>query len=268
VSIAARRRASSAGAVRDDTVSTGRIETAAAAAAGGCGARRVVSGGGLGSGCGAAAGLAACNTNRPWRRAAPSGTVVPWQGRTVAMLLCADAGDASADLASGAMACPSCGAGRLRSWGYGRGRAVRVPGGTRVLCPRRARCRSCAATHILLPAWAVSRRADSAGVIARAAAASVLHGTGTARLGAELGVPAATVRGWLRRLRGRAGQLLQEATSEFGRLVAVIETGEGRDPCPPGPTGSVLGDALALVAACEHAAIRWHGRGPGTSRCC
>jgi hypothetical protein len=97
-------------------------------------------------------------------------------------------------------------------------------------------------------------------VIARAADASVLHGTGTARLGGQLGVPAATVRGWLRRLRDRAGQLLQEASSEFGRLVAVIETLEGRDPCPPGPTGTTLGDALALVAACAHAAIRWHGR--------
>jgi len=38
---------------------------------------------------------------------------------------------------------------------------------------------------------------------------------------------------------------------------------EGRDPCPPGPTGSVLGDALALVAACAHAAIAWHGRKTG-----
>jgi transposase-like protein len=97
-------------------------------------------------------------------------------------------------------------------------------------------------------------------VIARAAAASVLHGTGTARLGAELGVPAATVRGWLRRLRERAGQMLQEATAESGRLVAVIETPEGRDPSPPGPAGSRLGDALALVAACAVAAVRWHGR--------
>ena len=101
---------------------------------------------------------------------------------------------------------------------------------------------------------------DSAVVIARAAALTALHGTGTARLGAQLGVPAATVRGWLRRLRARAGQMLREATAEFGRLVAVIETPEGRDPCPPGPAGSVLGDALALVIACALAAIRWHGR--------
>jgi transposase-like protein len=173
------------------------------------------------------------------------------------VLLCADADAAAADLASGALACPSCGTGRLRAWGYGRERVIRAPGGER---RRRGRCRSCGATHILLPSWSAPRRAGAVGVIARAAAASVLHGTGTARLGVELGVPAATVRGWLRRLRERAGQVLQEATAEFGRLVAVIETPEGRDPCPPGPAGSRLGDALALVAACSVAAVRWHGQ--------
>lgn len=96
-------------------------------------------------------------------------------------------------------------------------------------------------------------------MIARAAARSALHRTGTAGLGAELGVPASTVRSWLRRLRGRAGQLLQEASSSFGLLVAVAVTREGRDPSPPGPTGSALGDALAAVAACALAAIGWHG---------
>ena len=33
------------------------------------------------------------------------------------MLLCADADAACAELASGVLACPSCGTGRLRSWG-------------------------------------------------------------------------------------------------------------------------------------------------------
>jgi hypothetical protein len=42
--------------------------------------------------------------------------------------------------------------------------------------------------------------------------------------------------------------------------VAAIKTPEGRDPCPPGPAGSPLGDALALVIACALATIRWHGR--------
>ena len=48
--------------------------------------------------------------------------------------------------------------------------------------------------------------------------------------------------------------MLQEATAGFGRLAAVIETPEGRDPSPPGPAGSLLGDALALAAACAVAA--------------
>jgi len=55
------------------------------------------------------------------------------------------------------------------------------------------------------------------------------------------------------------GQMLREAAAAFGFLVAVVEPPEGRDPSPPGPTGSLLGDFLAAVAACAHAAIRWHG---------
>ena len=38
------------------------------------------------------------------------------------MLLCTDAETASAALASGELACPSCHAGRLRPWGHGRER--------------------------------------------------------------------------------------------------------------------------------------------------
>ena len=54
------------------------------------------------------------------------------------MLLCADADDAAADLASGVLACPSCGTGRLRAWGYGRERIIRALGGERRgLRPRR-----------------------------------------------------------------------------------------------------------------------------------
>ena len=108
------------------------------------------------------------------------------------MLLCADAESASAALASGALTCPSCGTGRLRPWGHGREREIRMGGGQRErVRPRRGLCRSCRATHILLPSWAAPRRADAIGVIARAAALSALHGTGSARLGAQIGVPAA-----------------------------------------------------------------------------
>jgi Domain of unknown function (DUF6431) len=121
------------------------------------------------------------------------------------MLLCDDPDAASADLASGALACPSCRAGRLRAWGWGRERAIRTGAGTsRLVRPRRGRCRSCGATHVLLPSWAAPQRADAVRVIARAAAASVLHGTGTARLGGQLGVAAATVPGSCSRRRRRS----------------------------------------------------------------
>ena len=116
------------------------------------------------------------------------------------------------------------------------------------------RCGSCRATHVLLPSWSVTRRADAAGVIASAAVASALHGTGAARIGAQLGVPAATVRGWLRRLRSRAGAMRQDAMTIFGRITG------GRDAPYPEPSGSPLGDALAAVAACAHAAVAFCGR--------
>jgi hypothetical protein len=133
------------------------------------------------------------------------------------VLLCADGDAASADLASGELVCLSCGAGRLRPWGRGRERVIRLhDGATARPSPRRGRCGSCTATDILLPSWMASRRADAVGVIAAAAVASALHGTGAARIGADLGVPAATVRGWLRRLRVRAGAMRRTRWSSSG----------------------------------------------------
>jgi hypothetical protein len=127
-------------------------------------------------------------------------------------------------------------------------------GDTAQLSPRRSRCGSCQATHILLPSWLAARRADAVGVIAAAAAASALHGTGAARIGADLGVPAATVCGWRRRLRVRAGAMRQDAMVTFGHLTA------GCDAPFPEPSGSALGDALSAVAACAHAASTFRGR--------
>ena len=78
------------------------------------------------------------------------------------MLLCADAAAASADLAGGMLACPSCRAGRLKRWGYGRERAVRLLGGaTARLRPQPARCGSCRRTQVLLPSWCAPRRAGA-----------------------------------------------------------------------------------------------------------
>ena len=169
------------------------------------------------------------------------------------MLLCADAAAASADLAGGMLACPSCRAGRLKRWGYGRERAVRLLGGaTARLRPQRARCGSCRRTQVLLPSWCAPRRADAIEVIGTAAAMA-LAGAGYGRIGAGLGVPAATVRGWLRRLRSAAEAMRQDAMRQLGFAGGLA------DPPLPGPAASPLGDALNAVAACVHAAITRFG---------
>jgi hypothetical protein len=177
------------------------------------------------------------------------------------VLLCADADAASAGPGVRRAGVPVVRGGAAAAWGHGRERLMRLRGGARArLSPRLGRCGSCQTTH-LIPSWMASRRADVVGVIAAAAAGSALHGIGTARIGADLGVPAATVRGWLRRLRTRAGAMRRDAMAIFGRLTA------GRDAPFPEPSGSALGDALSAVAVCAHVAIifgRPHGRGLGT----
>ena len=125
-----------------------------------------------------------------------------------------------------------------------------LDGATARLRPQRARC-GCGRTHILLPSWCAPRRADAIEVIGTAAAAA-LHGTGSARIGRDLGIPAATVRGWLRRLRSRAGEMRQDAMYQLGFI-------GGADPALPEPSGSPLGDALNAVAVAAHAAITGYG---------
>lgn len=170
------------------------------------------------------------------------------------MLLCADAAAACADLAGGLLACPSCGTGRLAPWGHGRERVIRLLGGAATrLRPDRARCRSCRRTHIVLPSWSPPRRADAIEVIGTGLAAA-LSGAGSARIGADLGVPPATVRGWLRRLRGRAEEMRCFAMGQLGAI-------GGTDPALPGPDASPLHDALNAVAAAVHAVITGYGLG-------
>lgn len=173
-----------------------------------------------------------------------------------AVLLCLDADARAADLAAGELACLSCPDGRLAPWGYGRKRAVRLRGGRVArLRPRRARCRSCRRTHLLLPSWCASRRTDGIEVIG-AAAGLAMAGAGHRPIAAALGVPAGTVRGWLRRLRGRAEPLRQHAIGELNWLGFY----------PPGPprklAGSLLGEALNALAATVDCARRNFGYGP------
>lgn len=113
---------------------------------------------------------------------------------------------------------------------------------------------SCSQTHILLPSWCAPRRADALEVIGTGLAAA-LGGAGCVRIGADLGLPPGTVRGWLRRLRSRAEEMRCFAMFQLTRI-------GGTDPALPGPAASPLHDALNAVAAAAHAAITGYGLGP------
>ncbi len=160
-----------------------------------------------------------------------------------------DAAGVERMLEAGSLACPGCG-GRLARWGYARQRTVFGPGrSSQMVRPRRSRCTACRVTHVLLPARLLARRADEAAVIGAGLAAAAL-GRGYRQAAAELGVPADTVRGWLRRAAGRAGQV-REA---FTRAAAALSA----DPVPLEPAGSPLADAVVAVAAtAAAAAARW-----------
>ena len=103
-------------------------------------------------------------------------------------------------LADGDLCCPLCTTGQLVAWGYGRQRIVRDrEAATVTVRPRRTRCRSCSATHIVIPAALQPRHADTTAVIGTA----LLHkanGLGHRRIAAVIDRPVSTVRRWLRRL--------------------------------------------------------------------
>lgn len=97
-------------------------------------------------------------------------------------------------LTAGRVGCPGC-RGVLRPWGWARPRRVHGIGG--VIRPRRGRCGGCLVTHVLLPVTLLLRRPYAAEVIGAALLARA-GGHGHRWIGAALGVPAATVRGWPR----------------------------------------------------------------------
>jgi hypothetical protein len=168
------------------------------------------------------------------------------------VLLYLDPERVDADLAARRLACPSCASGRLAPWAHARSRVVSLLDGRRArLTLRRARCTDCRRTHVPLPSWCAPRRGHGVEVIATALA-DRLRGGGHRRIAERLGVPAGTVRGWLRRLGRRAEPLRAAAT---GHLY-------GLDPAAASlePTGSRLGDALAALAAAVHAAQHRLGR--------
>jgi hypothetical protein len=162
----------------------------------------------------------------------------------------ADAGSVERRLAAGDLLCPGCGF-RLSPWGWARQRVLRGPAEVTVrLRPRRAYCRRCATTHVLLPVVVLARRADLVEVIGAALVARAT-GAGSREIAALVGRPVDTVRGWLRRFAARAGPLREAFTA----LLCAVDT----DPRPPGPAGSLVADAVAAIAAAAAAVRRRWG---------
>jgi hypothetical protein len=147
------------------------------------------------------------------------------------------------DLAARRLGCPGCGSGVLAGWGFARWRVLRGPEGGRWLRPRRGRCIECRATHVLLPDACLARRLDCVEVIG----AALLAGTreGYRPIAARLGLPAETVRDWLRRARARAGVIAAHfagwARALDGALV-LHEVGDG------------LAGAVEAIGLCARAA--------------
>jgi hypothetical protein len=102
---------------------------------------------------------------------------------------------------------------------------------------------------VLLPLIALVRRADVVEVIGQALVA-VAGGAGARRAAELVGRPVETVRGWLRRFRGRVAWLRMVFTA---LLVEVAP-----DPVVPAVAGCSVADAVSAIAGAAVAArSRW-----------
>ena len=167
------------------------------------------------------------------------------------LIVCAEQARVEAELVGGLLGCPSC-RGVLGPWGHGRERVLRCRAGDRLVRPRRARCRGCAGTHVLLPDVALLRRRDEVAVIGSAIEAKVA-GEGHRSIAARLGVHADTVRGWLRRFRERV-ELIR---AHFTRCAVALDPELGAVL----PAGSGVADALEAIAVAARAWVLRFGPG-------
>jgi len=156
-----------------------------------------------------------------------------------------DAAAVEIDLCSGSLGCPvgDCGA-VLGPWGWARERVVRGAGR---LLPRRARCRGCGRTQVLLPASVLLRRADAVTVIGIALLAKA-GGAGHRPIAVLVEVAASTVRGWLRRVVSVAQRVLA--------VLAVAAAQLGGEFTPPAPTAGPVAEVVEMVGALAAAVAR------------
>lgn len=139
-------------------------------------------------------------------------------------------------LLDGRIGCPVC-RGVLGPWGWARPRRVHGLGSVR---PRRARCVDCLVSHVLLPVTMLVRRGYAA-VIVWAALVARGDGWGHRRVAASVGVPADTVRGWLRRMADR----VERVRAVFIAVSAAV----GIDQPAAVGAGGPWRDMLAAVGA-------------------
>ena len=157
-----------------------------------------------------------------------------------------------AELLGGLLSCPSCRE-VLGPWGHARERVTRRVSGDWRWRPRRARCRGCQGTHVLLADLCLLRRQDEVEVIGAAVEAHVA-GEGHRPIAERLGVPAGTVRGWLRRYAVNA----EAIRALFTRSAVVLDPMLG----PIMAAGSVAADALEAIAVAGRAWVLRFGPQP------
>lgn len=189
-----------------------------------------------------------------WPRFA-RGLFLTMPGGVAVLIVGVDSAMVEADLAAGRLTSPCC-ASRLRPWGRARRRQLRARSGSRWVVPRRAMCAGCAVTHVLLPEDGLVRRRDAADDIGAALGAKA-GGAGHRSIAARLDVPAATVRGWLR----RAATMAERIRRHFTRWAAALDPMLGAIE----PAGSALGDAVAAIGVAAAAAVRRLGPRPAWS---
>ena len=154
-----------------------------------------------------------------------------------------------ADLIGGRLVGGCCG-GVLAPWAYAGERVIRGFRAETVLRPRRGRCRGCGVTHVLLAEGCLWRRRDAVEVIGSALVQHV-SGVGYRPIAAGVGVPASTVRGWLRRFRTSASEI----AGFFIRWALVLAPASD----PPVLSGIGVADAVEAVGLAARAAIRRFG---------
>jgi hypothetical protein len=134
------------------------------------------------------------------------------------MIFAVDVQEVGRMLREGRLSCPGCG-GQLRVWTTARPRAVAVADGSLAeLVPDRGRCRSCGATHVVLPAWYVPRRAYAVEVVGSVLLAGA-QGESRRRIAARLRLPVGTVASSLTAARKAATSLVSQAYAVAGPAV-------------------------------------------------